>query len=158
MSGRTRPAGFTLIEVLIVVVVIAVMIATITPQVLTYTKDARESSLRFNLQSLRTQIELYKLQHAGGLPDGTFNLKQLTSVTDSTGAQSTTGAIDASHTFGPYIPGGLPVQPFSGLNTVKLDSDAAGTTPTGAADPGRGWIYRPSTGEIWIDHATYVAW
>jgi general secretion pathway protein G len=158
MFGKARPRGFTLIEVIILVVVFAVMTATILPQLSNSTKNARESSMRFNLQSLRTQIELYKVQHAGGLPDGTFNLKQLTSATDSTGALSTTGSVDAAHPFGPYLPGGLPVQPFSGLNTVKVDTGAAGTTPAGAAAPGGGWIYRPSTGEIWIDHATYVTW
>jgi general secretion pathway protein G len=158
MTGKSRRGGFTLIEVLIVVVIMAVLAATIIPQFSTSTKDARESSLKFNLQSLRTQLELYKVQHNATLPDGTNNLKQLTSASDVTGALSATGLVDATHPYGPYVQNALPVQPFSGLNTVKLDTGAAGTLPTATAGVGGGWIYRASTGEIWIDNTNYVTW
>ena len=156
MSAKTRRGAFTLIEVLIVVVIMAVLAATIIPQFSTSTKDARESSQKFNLQSLRTQLELYKVQHGGALPTGTNNLEQLTKATDSTGAVSTTGLVDSTHPFGPYVANALPAQPFSGLNTVKLDTGAAGTAPTATAGVGGGWIYRAATGEIWIDHPSYV--
>src|SRR5687767_2144937 len=66
-AKRSREA-FTLIEVLIVVVIMAVLAATIIPQFSSSTKDARESSLRFNLHALRSQIELYKLHHTGAVP------------------------------------------------------------------------------------------
>jgi prepilin-type N-terminal cleavage/methylation domain-containing protein len=159
MTGNTRRNALTLIEVVIVVVIIAVLAATIIPQFSTSTKDARESNLKYNLQSLRTQLELYKVQHAGALPDGTNNLKQLTAATDATGALSTSGLVDGTHPFGPYIQGGaIPPQPFSASNTVRLDTGMAGTTPTATASPGGGWIYRASTGEIWIDHPSYVTW
>jgi general secretion pathway protein G len=158
MTCKSRRGGFTLIEVLIVVVIMAVLAATIIPQFSTSTKDARESSLKFNLQSLRTQIELYKVQHNSTVPDGTNNLKQLTSASDVTGALSTTGLVDATHPYGPYVQNALPVQPFSGLNTVKLDTGAAGTLPTATAGVGGGWIYRATTGEIWIDNTNYVTW
>ena len=158
MTGKADRGGFTLIEVLIVVVIMAVLAATIIPQFSTSTKDARESNLKFNLQSLRTQIELYKVQHLGALPDGTLNLKQITAATDATGALSTSGLVDGTHPFGPYILGAVPQQPFSASNTVRLDTGMAGTTPTATASPGGGWIYRASTGEIWIDHPTYVTW
>ncbi len=151
MHSRTRNA-FTLIEVLIVVVIMAVLAATIIPQFSTSTKDARENTTKFNLQSLRTQLELYKVQHGGSYPTGANNLDQLMGKTDSTGTVSTSG------TFGPYVQGKLPAQPFSGLNTVKLDTGTSGTTPTATASPGGGWIYRASTGEIWIDHPDYVTW
>ncbi|MBI3839858.1 MAG: type II secretion system protein [Planctomycetia bacterium] len=158
MTGKSRRGGFTLIEVLIVVVIMAVLAATIIPQFSTSTKDARESSLKFNVQSLRTQLELYRVQHNATLPDGTNNLKQLTAATDVTGALSPTGLIDATHPYGPYVQNALPVQPFSGLNTVKLDTGAAGTLPTATASPGGGWIYRATTGEIWVDHPSYLTY
>jgi prepilin-type N-terminal cleavage/methylation domain-containing protein len=157
MLSKTRRGGFTLIEVLIVVVIMAVLAATIIPQFSTSTKDARESSQKFNLQSLRTQIELYKVQHGGSLPTGTNNLEQLTKATNSTGTVSPTGLPSTTYPFGPYVSGSaMPTQPFSGLNTVILDTGMAGTTPTATAAPGGGWIYRASTGEIWIDHPDYV--
>jgi prepilin-type N-terminal cleavage/methylation domain-containing protein len=156
MLANTRRGAFTLIEVLIVVVIMAVLAATIIPQFSTSAKDARESNLKFNLQSLRTQVELYKLQHGGSYPTGANNLEQLTKATDAAGAVSLTGLPDATHPLGPYVSGGLPAQPFSGLKTVTLDTGTAGTTPTATAAPGGGWIYRASTGEIWIDHPDYV--
>jgi prepilin-type N-terminal cleavage/methylation domain-containing protein len=156
MSANKRRAAFTLIEVLIVVVIMAVLAATIIPQFSTSTKDARESSLKFNLQSLRTQLEMYKLHHGGTYPTGANNLEQLTKATDTAGNVSMSGATDATHPFGPYVHGALPNQPFSGLNTVLLDTGMAGTNPTATASPGGGWIYRAATGEVWIDHPDYV--
>ena len=156
MRSNTRRGGFTLIEVLIVVVIMAVLAATIIPQFSTSTKDARESAQKYNLQSLRTQLELYKAQHGGAYPTGTNNLEQLTKATNTAGAVSTNGQVDATHPYGPYVTGALPVQPFSGLNTVILDTGMAGTTPTATASPGGGWIFRAATGEIWIDHPSYL--
>ncbi len=150
MSRSKRRSGFTLIEVLIVVVIMAVLAATIIPQFSTSTKDARESSMRFNLQSLRTQVELYKLQHNGTVPDV---LTKLTGTTDATGATNAAGP------YGPYVQGSLPTQPFSGLNSIKVDTGmTVGAAPTATAAPGGGWIYRPATGELWIDHPSYTSW
>jgi prepilin-type N-terminal cleavage/methylation domain-containing protein len=157
MLANKRRGGFTLIEVLIVVVIMAVLAATIIPQFSTSASDARESNMKFNLQSLRTQLELYKLHHGGSYPAGTNDLEQLTKATDATGAVSTSGLPDATHPYGPYVSGGeMPAQPISGLNTVALDAGAAGTTPTATAAPGGGWIYRAASGEIFIDHPDYV--
>ena len=58
-----RSSGFTLVEVLIVVVIMAVLAATIIPQFSSATNDAKTSALTFDLQSIRSQIELYKLHH-----------------------------------------------------------------------------------------------
>src|SRR5262249_19992195 len=116
-----RHAAFTLIEVLIVVVIMAILAATIIPQFSTSTNDSRESTMKFNVQTVRSQIELYKNQHLGAYPAGTNNLEQLTKATDAQGTVSTTGLVDATHTLGPYLQGGaLPAQPFSGLTTVKV--------------------------------------
>jgi general secretion pathway protein G len=156
MISKRNSDAFTLIEVLIVVVIMAVLAATIIPQFSSSTNDSRESSLKYNLQTLRTQIELYKTHHLNTTPDGANNLKQLTAATDASGALSTTGLVDATHTFGPYVLNALPSQAFSGLNTVKLDTGTAGTLPTATAAPGGGWIYRASTGEIWVDHPNYL--
>jgi len=156
MRAKTRCGGFTFLEVLIVVVIMAVLAATIIPHFASATRDARESNLRVDLQSLRTQLELYKAQHGGSYPSGVNNLEQLTKATDVSGNVSPAGLPDEAHPFGPYIDGGLPAQPLSGLNVVKLDDGMAGTTPTPTEGNAGGWIYRPLTGEIWIDHPDYV--
>lgn len=142
MSRKPRSAGFTLIEVLIVVVIMAVLAATIIPQFATSSKDAKESALKTNVATLRKQIELFKHQHNGVLPTGANNLDQLTKNTNQSGLIGS----GAAFKFGPYVQNGLPMNPFNNLATVKLDSAASGTP---AADDAVGYIYRASTGEIW---------
>ena len=66
--ARNRRNAFTLIEVLIVVIIMAVLAATIIPQFSSSTNDAKLSSVKFNLHTIRSQIEMYKVHHSGGLP------------------------------------------------------------------------------------------
>lgn len=151
MSVKQRRGGFTLIEVLIVVVIMAVLAATIIPQFTNSAKDARESSVKFNLHSMRGIIEMYKTHHMGGVPSGTNNLEQLTSATNQAGTVGTAGP---SYPYGPYLQNDLPANPFTNSNKVTLFTGTGAPTASGAADAG--WIYRPSTGELWIDHADYI--
>lgn len=151
-NARRHRTGFTLIEVLIVVVIMAVLAATIIPQFSSSTQDAKESSLRFNLHSMRSQIELYKLHHAGALPAITSGaLPQLTSATNAAGATGTAGA---SYPYGPYMLNGLPANPVTGVNTVTA---TAVFPPTAASGTG-GWLYHAATGQIAADTTAYLAW
>lgn len=95
MSAK-RSSGFTLIEIMIVVVILAVLAATIIPQFSTSVNDSKVSALQTNLQSLRTQIQLYGLQHNGAFPALTSaSIPQLLTNTDITGA---TGTVPATPT------------------------------------------------------------
>ena len=67
--SKNRRDGFTMIEVLIVVTIMAVLAATIIPQFTTSADEARQSQLAFNLHSLQAQIHLYHLQHNSLFPD-----------------------------------------------------------------------------------------
>lgn len=68
MNADRRRNAFTLIEVLIVVVIMAVLAATVIPQFTSSTKDAQNSTVEFNARTLRAQIELYKAHHNGAYP------------------------------------------------------------------------------------------
>jgi len=59
--------AFTLIEILIVVVILGVLAAIAIPQFANASDDAKESTVRSTLQTVRMQIELYRGQH-GLLP------------------------------------------------------------------------------------------
>jgi prepilin-type N-terminal cleavage/methylation domain-containing protein len=148
MSARRRSA-FTLVEVLIVVVIMAVLAATIIPQFADSTTDAKVSTLKFNLHTLRSQIELYRTHHDGKLPSAT--LVELTKATDVSGAVGT----GTNYPFGPYLRV-LPDNPFSNKNTVTAVAVSPATVANVTANNAGGWLFNATTGEVWADHDKYV--
>jgi len=149
MKTIDRRSAFTLIEVLIVVVIMAILAATIIPQFTDSTKDAKASTVKFNLATLRSQIQLYRAQHNGLNPSAT--LVELTTNTDVSGAQGT----GANYPYGPYLRQ-IPANPFSNSNTVTViavDPAVAGSV-TGSG----GWLYNTTTGNVWIDNSTYYTY
>lgn len=138
-----RKQGFTLVEVLIVVVIMAILAATIIPQFTNSTKDAQTSTATFNLQTLRSQIQMYRTQHDGLMPAAT-----LVELTKSTNRAGTAGT-GASFPYGPYL-SGVPENPINGSTVVTSITNS----PALAADvKSKGWLYNATTGEIWIDDA-----
>src|SRR5438105_7827710 len=59
----TVRAGFTLIEILIVVTILGIIATIVVPQFSTASNTARENMLKDELRYLRTQIVVYKAQH-----------------------------------------------------------------------------------------------
>ena len=132
MKTRMKNKGFTLVEILIVVVILGILAAIVIPQFTQASTDAKESSLMSNLQSIRSQIELYKIQHNDIPPsdaDQATFLAQMTTYSDASGATSATK--DAAHPFGPYLQK-IPANPFDadGVNANVI---------VGAV--GDGWAY-----------------
>src|SRR5438045_8373082 len=102
MPARTPKSGFTLVEILIVVIILGILAAIVIPQFTNASQDARESALLSQLQTLRSQIELYKLQHKDALPNligaSPACWTPMTTKTDSSGVASA-----APKAFGPYM-------------------------------------------------------
>ena len=73
---RTRRSGFTLVEILIVVIILGILAAIVIPQFTGASQDARKSNLASQVQTLKSQIELYRLQHNEMLPDLITNWDQ----------------------------------------------------------------------------------
>jgi general secretion pathway protein G len=148
MNANSRRSAFTLIEVLIVVVIMALLAATIIPQFSSSTTDAKKSSLNFNLHTMRSQIDMYKVHHNNTPPLLAKFSDQMTKATDISG--NTTGS---NLIYGPYIQAPLPTNPFNNLNTVTAVADAT-KDPT-AVNGTSGWQYNETTGGFFPNNAEY---
>lgn len=60
--------GFTLIEILIVVVILGILAAIVIPQFTSASEEAKGSSVQSQLQTVRSQIELFNMKE-GAYPD-----------------------------------------------------------------------------------------
>ena len=145
MSRNPRRSAFTLIEVLIVVIIMAVLAATIIPQFASSTTDAQNSSLNFSLHTMRSQVEMYKIQHLGNYPSLAKYVDQMTLPTNISGG--TTGDTP----YGPYITDEVPKNPFTDNNTLVAVA-VAGEKPAAIVAGGAGWQYDESNGAIWANN------
>jgi general secretion pathway protein G len=68
-SFRSARRGFTLIEILTVVLILGILAALIVPNMTGFMSDATTSAARSQLAAVRGQIEMYKLRHGGVVPD-----------------------------------------------------------------------------------------
>ena len=57
--------GFTLIEILMVVAILGILAAVVIPQFANESEKAKMSTLLSDLQTIRAQIQFYKMQHNG---------------------------------------------------------------------------------------------
>jgi len=130
-------SGFTLVEILIVVVILGILAAIVIPQFTEASTEAKTSSLCTDLQTVRSQIELYKIQHNDQLPGaGTA-----TWVQAMTGQTDIAGAVGAD--YGPYLQK-VPTNQFNDLETVRIDGAAAGANTDG-------WRFDATTGAFQAD-------
>ena len=143
MKSQMRSA-FTLIEILIVVVIMAILAATIIPQFTNSTADAEIATTEFNLNTLRSQIELYKAQHGGANP--AFASGVITGLTTQTTYNS--------RNYGPYMVS-IPLNAIKGSAVV---TEVTGSAPIGGGHVTGtgGWLFHSGTGEIRIDHAQHI--
>lgn len=157
--------GFTLVELLIVVVILGVLAAIAIPQFSASTDDSKAAALDATLSNLRTAIELYYQQH-GSYPSavaagGTFGavdteaafVSQLVKFTSAAGAAS--DKKDTTYKYGPYLKKStIPADPMKNVATVEIVTvGSLGMTAT-SGDPG-GWKFDNKTGQLIVNVAAY---
>ena len=146
LGRNSRRAGFTLVEVLIVVVILGILAATVLPQFSQATKDAKESSLIQNLQMIRHQVSLFKFQHDGLLPAaGTTDAAEFTNQLTSKTLLS--GVVDPTGNLGPYILGQLPPNSYNNARTVTVKNGALAAADYDGSGA-HGWAYSSTTGDV----------
>jgi general secretion pathway protein G len=75
-NRRTNEAGFTLIELMVVVVIIGILAGLIVPRIMGSDEKAREAKAKMQIESLETALKLYKLDN-GSYPSTEQGLKAL---------------------------------------------------------------------------------
>ncbi|MHB9022616.1 MAG: type II secretion system protein [Armatimonadota bacterium] len=131
-KGAARRRGFTLIEMLIVIVVIAILALIVIPRLLSAGRKAKEATLRANLHQLRNAIATFEAD-TGVYPG---DLDDLVAATE--GDLTVTGAPAGTYK-GPYLTtsgglggSGIPQNPFAAASSTEAAN----------------WSYTAGTGKV----------
>lgn len=123
--------GFTLVEILIVVVILGVLAAIVTPQFSGAVEGATVGTTQTELNKLRRAIEVFQVRNENALPV-------------VTAGDGTWGALIAGN--GEYLRE-APINSYvTGINSQVI---VLGVGPDAAYQTTHGWIYNSATGEIW---------
>jgi len=125
MRNRIRK-GFTLVEILIVVVILGILAAIVVPQFTSATQDAQVGNIRAQLKSLQNQVELFKARSTDGMYPDLVGAGWDVMIDPNGDGDITDGYIKES-----------PRNPFNNSTTVAA-----------AAAAGNGWHYTRATGEL----------
>lgn len=145
-ENRVRPgvrAGFSLVELVIVVTIIGTIAAIAVPRVSNATSRASANALEATLGNVRKAIDCYYAEHSRypgytpgtGAPDGDAFIKQLTQYSDVKGNTNTT--YGTPFFYGPYLRPPFPKNPTNEFDTVFVKASPADASPAAGTV---GWV------------------
>jgi general secretion pathway protein G len=129
-----KQKGFTLIELVVVVMILGILAAVAAPKLLNTSSTAADNGLKQTLGVIRDSIERYAAEHGGSLPGEAGT--QADFIADLKG-------VAGDPTKPQYIRGEFPKCPVAGANADVGISTVAGTTTVGGA---QSWRYNNADG------------
>jgi prepilin-type N-terminal cleavage/methylation domain-containing protein len=124
----SRRKGFTLIELVIIIVVLGIIAAIAVPRYLDISAEAKESSCKASLGAFRSAISIWYAREA------------------ARGNTPTYPPLDSLRTINVVMDRTIPGNPYQ-LNAP--DSIVTGASKGTTVGTRGGWAYNSSTGEIW---------
>ncbi len=76
MSNRFNSSGFTLIELMVVIVILGILAGLIVPRIMGRPEEAKQLKAKIQIESLETALKLYKLDN-GMYPETEHGLMAL---------------------------------------------------------------------------------
>jgi general secretion pathway protein G len=95
MNKLTNRSGFTLIEIMVVIVILAMLAAIVGPKLMGRTDDAKVTDAQVQIKNIETALKLYKLDN-GSYPSTEQGLGALVT-------KPTVGVIPKSYKDGGYL-------------------------------------------------------
>jgi general secretion pathway protein G len=142
MAHMSKNRGFTLVEILVVVMLLGILAAMIIPKFSNSTTEAKRNSLSSSLQAVRGQVELYMLQHGDAPP--VLSGSDWTALTDL--------STFSGQQVGPYLIA-PPTNPLNGFSDIfNVSSDPVGGDPVAVSNAG--FVYNANNGKMWATNTT----
>lgn len=150
--------GFTLVELMIVVTILGILAAIVLPEFQGHASESRESGAKSTLHTVRSQIELYKMQHDVKLgyistiaASGAYIVTQLTGTTMANGTADASKTPSGLYLYGPYLVE-MPPNPFNNKTTIKTVGSAVTDFST-EVDGTTGWLFQKETGIFKLNYS-----
>jgi type II secretion system protein G len=138
LSFSATRKGFSLVELLVVIIIIAVLAAIAIPKFVNSGQRSREAALRADLKLYRNAVELFN-NDCGCFPGTLADLAATTAPANGKDAAGASKAITAADWKGPYLQS-VEKDPISGSAfTYSTTSPTVGKVTSSASTPYDTW-------------------